>query len=423
MTPESEVNGLIRRTRGRLRWAASVKAKTVLSAVVVLGVALSLAGILVVAELSHAQLSGVDQALRLEVASVTSVAGNGTLVSPLQIASQETSFIQVVDSRGHVIASSASLVGESRILTINPGNTTLFFTRGNLPIGSGERYRIAAVTISTVRGKFTIYVGESLVIVDRSIHDVVVGLLLAGPFLLVVAGLLVWWLVRNALTPVEAIRSEVEVISGSELARRVAVPAVRDEIGRLALTMNRMLERLEKASSRQKAFVADASHELRSPLAAAQTELEVSLAHVETTDWPESARIALGELERVRRIVDDLSLLAKYDEKELAAMFPVDLEEIVMDQCSRLRRMFRTTVDVTHVSGARILGNEEQIGRVVWNLLDNAQRHAHQRVSVSLTTLDDQAVLRVADDRPGVGPQERTRNIERIVRAPSVRSR
>lgn len=424
MTSKTGDDGLIRRSRSPLRWAVSVKAKTVLSAVVVLGVALSLAGILLVAELSHAQLGGVDQALRLELASVSTVARSGTLAQPLQIASQETSFIQVVDAHGRVIASSASLVGESRILTVNPANATVFFTRGNLPIGSGERYRVAAETISTPAGKMTVYVGESLVVVDRSIHDVVLGLLLADPFLLTIAGLLVWWLVRKALMPVEAIRSEVEVISGSELGRRVAEPAVRDEIGRLATTMNRMLERLEKASSRQKSFVADASHELRSPLAAAQTELEVSLTYVETTDWPESARIALGELERVRRIVDDLSLLAKYDEDELpAAMLPVDLEEIVMDQCSRLRRMFRATVDVAQVSGARVTGDEEQLGRVVWNLLDNAQRHALQRVSVSLTALDGRAVLQVADDGAGVKPEDRTRIFERFVRTDNVRAR
>lgn len=424
MTPKTEHDGLIRRSRGPLRWTVSVKAKTVLSAVVVLGIALSLASFVLVAELSHAQLSGVDQALRLELASLSSIARNGTLAQPLQIASQETSFIQVVDARGRVIASSASLVGESRILTVNPGSATVFFTRDKLPIGSGERYRVAAETITTPAGKMTVYVGESLVVVDRSIHDVVLGLLLADPFLLVIVGLLVWWLVRKALMPVEAIRSEVEVISGSELGRRVAEPAVRDEIGRLATTMNRMLERLEKASSRQKSFVADASHELRSPLAAAQTELEVSLTHVETTDWPESARTALGELERVRRIVDDLSLLAKYDEDELpAAMLPVDLEEIVMGQCSRLRKMFPVTVDTAQVSGARVSGDDEQLGRVVWNLLDNAQRHARLRVSVSLTSLDGQAVLRVADDGAGVKPEDRTRIFERFVRTDSVRAR
>lgn len=424
MTPKPGDELAPRRPRVQLRWAFSVKAQTVLSAVIVLGVALSLASFLLVVELSHAQVGGIDQSLRLELASVSTIARNGTLPQPLQIASQETSFIQVVDAHGRVIASSAGLVGESRISAVNPGNATVFFTRDQLPIGSGERFRVSAETISTPAGKMTVYVGESLVVVDRSIHDVVLALLLASPILLVIVGLMVWWLVRRALMPVEAIRSEVEVISGSELGRRVAEPVVHDEIGRLATTMNHMLERLEKASSRQKSFVADASHELRSPLAAAQTELEVSLTHVESTDWPESARAALGELERVRRIVDDLSLLAKYDEDEMpAAALPVDLEEIVMGQCSRLRKMFPIAVDTAQVSGARVSGDEEQLGRAVWNLLDNAQRHARQRVSVSLTSLDGHAVLRVADDGPGVKLEDRNRIFERFVRSDSVRSR
>ncbi len=405
-------------------WMSSVKAKTIMSAVVVVGVALGSASVLLVYELNNSQLKGVDRALRLELASVGALARSGSLPQPLQIASPETSFIQVVDARGQVIASSASLAGESRVVSVVPRQGATFFTRDNLPIGSGDRYRMAAQYVTTSAGQMTAYVGESLAVIDRSTHDVTLGLLGADPFLLLIVGLTVWWLVRRALDPVEAIRTEVEAISGSELGRRVAEPVVKDEIGRLAITMNHMLERLEKSSVRQRSFVADASHELKSPLAGAQSELEVSLTHAESADWPETARMALGELERVRRIVDDLALLAMYDEGEAPKRVrPVDLEELVMEQCSRVRRTSPVTVDSSGVSAARVNGDEEQLGRVIRNLLDNAQRHARTRVRVSLAEQEGSAELRVADDGPGVAVADRTRIFERFVRADDARTR
>jgi signal transduction histidine kinase len=395
-----------------------------MSAVIVVGSALALSSVLLVTELRHQHMNGVDQALRIELASVSTLASGGALPQQLQITSQESSLIQVVNAKGRVIASSANLVGERRISVAMPGRAITFFTVDNLPIGSGSRYRIAVANVVTPSGRVVTYVGESLLVIDQSTHDVVLGLIFADPVLLLVMGLTVWWLVGRALHPVEDIRNEVEAISASELTRRVAEPVVHDEIGRLAITMNHMLDRLERASERQKTFVADASHELKSPLAAAQTELEVSLAHGSSSDWPESARIALGELERVRRIIDDLLVFAKFDERHLASVpRRVDLEEIVMDQCARVRRLYPVVVDTSRVSGARVTGDAEQLGRVVRNLLDNAQQHAHHQISVVLSETRGFAELVISDDGPGVKPEDRSRIFERFVRSDDARSR
>lgn len=410
--------------RPRLLGVLSVKAKTVLSAVVVVGAALSGAGFLLVAELNHSQLHGVDQALRVNLASIGALAKGGSFPQPLQLALPETSFVQVVDATGRVVASSASLNGEGRVLSVAPARGVTFFTRANLPLGTGERYRVAVAAVATPAGPMIAYVGESLAVVDQATHDLTWGLAIADPVLLVIVGLTVWWLVRRALSPIEAIRSEVESISGSDLGRRVVQPVVHDEIGRLAITMNRMLDRLEDASARQRSFVADASHELKSPLAAAQTELEVSLTHEASTNWAESARVTLDELERVRRIVDDLAILARFDEGAMPRVErPVDLEEIVMDECLRLRRLSPIEVDVTRVSGARVVGDPEQLGRVVRNLLDNARQHTRGRVAVSLTEVDGEAELRVSDDGAGIVPEDRSRIFERFVRVDDARTR
>jgi signal transduction histidine kinase len=323
-----------------------------------------------------------------------------------------------------VLASSASIEGEARIVAFTPKGQPEFRTLTNLPIGPESPYRVAALSIGTPSGRVIIYVGESLQAIDHSVRVMLIGLLIVDPVLLLIVGGTVWWLIGRALSPVEAIRSEVEEITASALDRRVPEPDVDDEIGRLALTMNAMLGRLEDASQRQNAFVADASHELRSPLAAAQAELEISLAHSDLTIWPDSARAVLGDIERVRRIVEDLGALARYDERaSVRAELPVDLDEIVLQESIRLQRIVPVAIDISAVSGARVMGDAEQLGRAIRNLLDNAARHARHRVRVTLEQISGDAVLEVSDDGIGVSPEDRERIFERFVRVDGSRSR
>ena len=395
-----------------------------LAAVAVVGLALGTANVLLIVELNVSQIHGVDSALLLELNSVVANSRNGTFPTPLQTSSQETSFIQVVSAGGRVLASSAGVEGEARIVTFSPKGQPEFRSLAGLPIGSESRYRVVALRVRTPSGRVIIYVGESLAAIDHSVRVVLLGLLVVDPALLLVVGGTVWWLIGRALSPVEAIRNEVEEITASALNRRVSEPDVKDEIGRLALTMNAMLGRLEDASQRQRAFVADASHELRSPLAAAQAELEISLAHADLTVWPDSARAVLGDIERVRRIVEDLGVLARYDEGTAnRAELPVDLDEIVLQECTRLQRIVPITIDISAVSGARVRGDAQQLGRAVRNLLDNAAHHARQRVRVTLDRTSQYAVLEVSDDGPGVSPEDRERIFERFVRVDDSRSR
>lgn len=394
-----------------------------LAAVVVVGIALSSASVLLVVELYASQIRGVDDALRLELDSVMATARGGTFSTPLRVSSEDTAFIQVISARGRVLASSASVEGEGRIVAFRPHGQSEFRTLSRLPIGSGSRFRVAALRVSTPSGPAIIYVGESLQAIDHSVRDVLVGLALVDPVLLFIVGGTVWWLIGRALSPVEAIRSEVEEITAGALDRRVPEPDVDDEVGRLAVTMNAMLARLEDAIHRQNKFVADASHELRSPLAAAQAELEISLSHSDRTAWPASARTVLGDLERVRRIVEDLSVLARYDERAHRADSPVDLDELVLRESTRLQRIAPVDIDIAEVSGARVTGDADLLGRAIRNLLDNAVRHARRRVRVTLERVSGEAVLEVIDDGPGVNPEDRARIFERFVRADESRTR
>ena len=395
-----------------------------LASIMVVGIALGVTNVLLVVEVNASQLSGVDRALRLELNSLVAATSNGSIPRTLQTISQDTTFIQIVSAGGHVLASSASVQGESRIAAFAPKGSGDFRTLTNLPIGSGDSYRVAATGVKTSIGAAIIYVGESLGAIDHSVHAIQVGLFVLDPVLLIIVGSTVWWLISRALASVEAIRTEVEDISARALDRRITEPVVHDEIGRLAETMNAMLERLETSSQRQRAFVADASHELRSPLAAAQSEIEVSLTHVATTDWQDSARIVLGDLERVRRIVEDLAILARSDERTTDwSPSSVDLDDLVLRECTRLERIAPLLIDASSVSGARVSGNPEQLGRAIRNLLDNAVRHARQRVSVTLSQDSEWAVLEINDDGTGVSAEDQDRIFERFVRVDQSRAR
>ncbi|MEU6098316.1 HAMP domain-containing sensor histidine kinase [Streptomyces sp. NPDC047079] len=223
--------------------------------------------------------------------------------------------------------------------------------------------------------------------------------------------------------PVERIRAEAAEITGSDLHRRIPEPAGDDEIGRLAHTLNTMLDRLETSAARQRRFVADASHELRTPLAAMRTSLEVGLAHPDRAPWPELADRAVTETTRLQRMVDQLLLLARSDDDTLLTHREV-LDLAALARTAIDAAPARVPVTLRHDQEVHVLGDPDQLTRLIRNLLDNADRHAHQRVHVTVTTEGpDTAALEVADDGPGIPPEDRKRIFDRFVRLQAARTR
>jgi len=253
----------------------------------------------------------------------------------------------------------------------------------------------------------------------------VTGLLsVAVPLLLVVVGTVTWRVVGRALAPVDAIRSEVEAISSKELYRRVPDPPGKDEIGRLARTMNRMLTRLEEGHVRERRFVSDASHELRSPVASIRQHAEVALSHPDGTNLSELAEVVLEENMRVQRIVEDLLLLTKIDEGTLRLRTsPVDLDDLIFEEAARLRTSTSLKIDVGGVSAGRVSGDREKLERMLRNLSENAVRHARSTISLSLRERDGEVVMTVDDDGAGVGKTHRWRIFDRFVRLEESRDR
>jgi signal transduction histidine kinase len=282
---------------------------------------------------------------------------------------------------------------------------------------------VAATRIDTPRGPGIVYSAASLEPVTDSIHALEALLAVVVPSLVLLVGATTWLLVGRTLHPVEAMRRQVAEISATELSRRVPEPGTDDEINRLAETMNAMLARLEDAVQRQRVFVSDAAHELRSPLAAMRTELEVTAAHIDAADWPTVVDRLSADNRRMERLVEDLLVLATAEEQGTRPRGQVDLDEVVLRQLQPVRATSRLRLDLEGLGAARVVGDADQLERVVANLLDNAERHATSTITVALRTIDGTAELVVADDGPGVPVEQRRRIFERFARADEARDR
>ncbi|HEY0812323.1 MAG TPA: HAMP domain-containing sensor histidine kinase [Pseudonocardia sp.] len=266
---------------------------------------------------------------------------------------------------------------------------------------------------------FVVFYATPLAAVDAAQNTVLYYLLFGVPLLIVVVGAATYVFAGRALRPVEAIRTQVASMTEKDLAQRVPVPAARDEVGRLADTMNAMIGRLERAQDVQRRFVADASHELRSPLSTIGAGLEL----LQDGSGDLATVTALrGETERLGRLVDDLLLLARADERGIQPRREeVDLDEIVQSERTRPSDgVVRVEVKAEHV---RVIGDRGQLIRVLRNLVDNAHRHARSHVLITLSRDGALAALDVADDGPGVPAADRRRVFERFVRLDDARAR
>ena len=254
----------------------------------------------------------------------------------------------------------------------------------------------------------------------RSTQTLQRALTLGIPALVAALTLAGWLLIGRALRPVRVMTQTAAGIADATATDRLAVPPWRDELGELAHTLNGMLDRLADAARRQREFVSDASHELRSPIAATRTQLEVALAHPERADPAAALRGALAETARLETLTADLLALARLDERRPVVFEELDLDDLILEDAARSRAV---TIDTRGVTAIKLHGDRKSLGHLVRNLLDNATRHAASRVAVSTELDGDTAVLRVDDDGPGIPPADRARVFERFTRLSPGRSR
>jgi signal transduction histidine kinase len=342
------------------------------------------------------------------------------LVLPLK-ATVQSGLLQVVKD-GRVLGSSHALRQLGPLWT--PGRPTVQAVPAGLEDVAPDA-SVVAVGVGSGNGHATVVVVISMQQYDHSVSLVVTLLEWTIGALVVLLGLICWFVVGRALRPIEMMRREVAEVATVREVHRVAEPAGDDEVAGLARTLNSMLDRIQASTERERRFVADASHELRSPIANIRTELEVALHNSDITDWSEVAGEVLGQNERMERLVAGLLLLARSDEGSLIeATEPTDLVEVIADLIAGLPD--RPPVQVEVASGARSTGVKVPrvyLERLVANLVDNARRFAASSVTLSVSTPAGYVELRVRDDGPGVPEADRYRICERFVRLDEARHR
>ncbi|MFF8499133.1 ATP-binding protein [Streptomyces anulatus] len=434
----------------------SVRARAAIGATLVVAVALVAAGLAVLLVL-RANL--IDQAdLQAEVAAreVAGQLATGTPYDDLELDDEEDHPVQVTDEEGRVVIVSKDLravtgTGTSGVTPAPSASPSLRdgdddaddaddddgsrpgrgevssddpdFSDGTATVDSTTAdYRFAAVEATTPDGvTLTVYAGAPLAAEQEAVNTVRGAMLTGLPLLLVVVAGVTWLVTRRALRPVEGIRRELAAITASEdLARRVPEPGSRDEIAALARTTNETLTVLEASVERQRRFVADASHELRSPIASLRTQLEVAEAHPELLDLPG----AVADTVRLQVLAADLLLLARLDAGEKPGSATVELGALVREEVSqRTGDRIAVSVEVPQGGAFEVNGSRGQLSRVIGNLLDNAQRHAEGSVAVSVAADGRGVRVEVRDDGAGVPEDERERIFERFVRLDDARSR
>ncbi|MGW1225495.1 sensor histidine kinase [Streptomyces sp. NPDC001515] len=456
----------------------SVRARAALGATAVVACALAAAGLAVLLVL-RANLT--DQAgLQAEV-TAREVAGQLALDVPydrLDLRDEEDHPVQVTDEDGRVVAVSENLeaisgTGTDRVTPVPAASPSPSATEGNggddnddgddkdgdddrhggrdgdddgataspapdrgevstddpdfvngTATVDGERaaYRFAAVEATNTAGRtLTVHAGAPLAAEQRAVASVRGAMLVGLPVVLLVVAGVTWLVTRRALRPVEGIRSELAAITASrDLRRRVPEPASRDEVARLARTTNETLTALEDSVERQRRFVADASHELRSPIASLRTQLEVGAAHPELLDVPG----AVADTVRLQALAADLLLLARLDAGERPGTARTDLGALVHEEVSqRTGDRIPVAVSVPEGGGFEVTGSRAQLARVLGNLLDNAQRHARGSVAVAVRAERGGVAVEVTDDGDGVPEAERERIFARFVRLDDARTR
>jgi len=356
------------------------------------------------------QTSAVQQAQAL-VAQLR----NGATPGQTAISGQDDVVTQIVDASGIVVA--GDYASQDRRLARRPGVTS-----GVRVSGASDSFAVSA--IRTPDGGLVV-VGRSEEHVDEASETATALLLLGVPLGVLLLTVVVWISIGRALRPVEAMRRQAQAITSEHLHRRLSVPPGSDEIALLSSTLNEMLDGIDSAQQLQRQFIADASHELRSPLASMRQVMEVAAHYPQTMSAQELALDVLAEEQRMEELVTALLTLARLDDDVMRpSRTVVDLDEIVLTEVSRARRDGPgPTVHVAHMEAVQVRGNAVLLAQAVRNLLSNAVRHGVSRVDVSLVDDASRVRLVVEDDGNGIPPAQREKIFERFVRLDEARTR
>jgi signal transduction histidine kinase len=403
-------------------WRSSLRLRLAVAGIGLASVIFAISAAAMISLYRQSLAAAVQHTAAAAAASVATRASQGWLPDPIPMPDGPgVPRVQVLDSAGRVITGDPRSAGQPAMFRLPSGVRRRQAVLDRLRLLPGASADVYAVRVGTPAGPQTVVAALSLGPVTARVREVIqvmVGSCLAA---LAVVGIVAWLTAGRVLRPVERMRSQaVAITGGGDLSGRLP-DAGADELSKLAGTLNGMLASLQQSVGRQRRFVADAAHELRTPLAGLTAALEVAQAHPGAADGRLVSEL-LGGHRRLSRMVNDLLVLAALDGQAPRGVTPVDLAGVVTD-CSRRSVPAGLALRVTTLQRVTVLGNEPQLSRMIGNLVDNALRYAASAVEIALSARDGMARIAVADDGPGVPAADRERIWDRFVRLTDDRSR
>jgi signal transduction histidine kinase len=339
-------------------------------------------------------------------------------------------YAQLLDAQGRVIDATRPLRGASLLTAAELRRArveTLFADRRSVP-GLDEPSRLLATPISSRSRRLVLVVGATRQDRAETLAKLRDELLIIGPIALALATLVGYALAGLSLRPVEQMRSRAATISAETPGERLPVPETRDEVERLGETLNEMLERLEVALQHERDFVADAGHELRTPLALLRSELELALRHdVSPEELRAAVRRSSNEVDRLVQLAEDLLVIARADRGRLA----LRLETLdASDLLARVARRFEwraqeagRALGADDAAGVEVRGDRIRLEQALGNLVDNALRHGAGEVRLSAASMDGLVELHVTDEGGGFPSDFLGHAFERFARSDHARTR
>ena len=339
-------------------------------------------------------------------------------------------FVEVVDTEGRVVAWSSNLTGHPLIV---PAQTLTEVRQLGVSFVVLNNLRVAVVPLSPDRNKqlgFAI-VAEPLAVIEDGLRRLRRDFFAGVPLILLLASLGGYFLARKSLSPIALMNQQTQRITAENLSSQLDVSNPRDEVGGLATTINALLARLNAAFQEQQRFIADASHELRTPIAVLRGETEVALEQERSTaEYRESLQQIKEEAERLSRIVENLFILARQPVDASAIVkLPVRLNEVVAD-CVRAAQVLATQKGLRLNAGSsfpemELDGDDEMLKRMLLNLLDNAVKYTPRggEVDVNLARQNGNARIVVTDTGIGIPTEDQPRIFDRFYRVDKARSR
>lgn len=397
-----------------------------------MGVVLAATGLFVHQRVESSLDSALNQSLRSHAADVATLAqqsDSGLTEARLNgVVGPNGQVAQIIDARGRILDETPGLPGRPLI-----GSASLARARGGAPVvgaaqvATDQPVRLLAAPVRAQGQRLVVVVGQSTEQRDRALSNLTNVLLLGGPVALVLASLAGFALTGAAFRPVEAMRRRAATISATDLDSRLPPAGGNDELGRLGRTLNEMLDRIQRSVVRERTFVSDASHELRSPLAALRTELQLMARDRPTGRALQAATgSAIEETDRLGRLADDLLLLTRADYHRLAlrkeAVASAEMLDAVAERARRRASPAGPRITVSDPGATRVHADRDRVEQALDNMLGNALRYAAVEIKVTARVREDSVELHVLDDGPGFPAGFISHAWERFTRTDAART-